>query len=336
MKLTFFLIAFFLVLLRVYFSWAGFDRHHGNHVGNMVIKSDTYIEEIHWSGKIRLSDDEKSIADITPGGYLEFRENDQRLKAESNLQGEISLTLFDGHNNLASLDDSGRRFVAGALQKMIARGFDADGRAQRIEQRGGNQALLAALPHLAMEGLAEPYLDLLFKSDSLTKEEQIGVLKQIGDLGNDGEKEKYLNLFTPDQLKDSAVGQHWLTVVGSIGPDDRKRRLLMQYIDLVADSAGLPDNRFDSVMSAAGHIESDREKEELYQSLADSGRKTDAEWVSLIRAVGRMENDNNKSELLVQIAQKMPHDEILKTEYKTAARTINDDMHFGKAMRAIE
>jgi hypothetical protein len=336
MKLTFFLIAFFLVLLRVYFSWAGFGGHNRSDRGNMVIKSDNYNEEIHWSGKIRLSDDEKSIADITPGGYLTFRENDQQLKAESNLQGEISLTLFDGHNNLVSLDDSGRRFVAGVLQKMIARGFDADGRAQRIEQRGGNRALLAELPHLAMEGLAEPYLDLLFKSDSLTKEEQIGVLKQIGDLGNDGEKEKYLTLFMPDQLRDSAIGQCWLTIVGSIGPDDRKKNLLMQYIGQVADSAGLPDNRWDSVMSAAGHIESDREKEELYQSLADSGRKTDAEWVSLIRAVGRMENDNNKSEVLLQIAQKMPHNDIVKAEYKAAARTIGNDAAYGKAMRAIE
>jgi hypothetical protein len=49
-----------------------------------------------------------------------------------------------------------------------------------------------------------------------------------------------------------------------------------------------------------------------------------------------MENDNNKSEVLLQIAQKMPHDDIVKAEYKAAARTINDDMHYGKAMRAIE
>jgi hypothetical protein len=335
MKLTFFLIAFFLVLLRVYFSWAGYARHNSSTSGNMLIKGDNFIEEINWSGKVRLSDDEKSIADITPGGYLKFRENDQTFKAESNLQGEIAYTLYDGHENL-TLNDSGRRFVAGVLQKMIARGFDAGGRAQRIQQRGGNRALLAELPHLAMEGLAEPYLDLLFKSDSLTKEEQIGVLKQIRDLGNDGEKEKYLTRFTPDQLRDSAIGQCWLTIVGSIGPDDRKKNLLIKYIGQVADSAGLPDNRWDSVMSAAGHIESDREKEELYQSLADSGRKTDAEWVSLIRAVGRMENDNNKSEVLLQIAQKMPHDDIVKTEYKAAARTIKDDANYGKAMRAIE
>lgn len=301
----------------------------------MVIKGDNYIEEIHWSGKIRLSDDEKSITDITPGGYLTFRENDQQLKAESNLQGEISLTLFDGHNNLASLDDSGRRFVAGVLQKMIARGFDADGRAQRIEQRGGNRALLAELPHLAMEGLAEPYLDLLFKSDSLTKEEQIEVLKQLDHLG-DNEEEKYLSRFTPDQLRDSSVGQSWLTTVASIGPDDRKKDLLMQYVGKVADSAGLPDNRFDSVMAASGHIESDGEKQDLYRQMIDSGRKTDAEWISLIRAVARIEEDEFKSELLLQIAQKIPQNEPLKTEYKAAARTIRDDADYGRAMRAIE
>jgi hypothetical protein len=335
MKLTFFLIAFFLVLLRVYFSWAGFGGHNRSDRGNMVIKSDNYNEEIHWSGKIRLSDDEKSIADITPGGYLTFRENDQQLKAESNLQGEISLTLFDGHNNLVSLDDSGRRFVAGVLQKMIARGFDADGRAQRIEQRGGNRALLAELPHLAMEGLAEPYLDLLFKSDSLTKEEQISLLTQIGHCG-DEEKEKYLTRFTPDQLRDSAVGQYWLTIAGSVGEDDRKKDLLTRYMAQVADSAGLPEDRFDSVMAVAGHMESDREKGELYRLVIDSGRKTDTEWISLIRAGARMEEDDNKSELLLQIAQKMPHNEILKMEYKTAARTIKDDLDYGKAMRAVE
>jgi hypothetical protein len=267
----------------------------------MVIKGDNYIEEIRWSGKIRLSDDEKSIADITPGGYLTFRENDQQLKAESNLQGEISLTLFDGHNNLASLDDSGRRFAAGVLQKMISRGFYADGRAQRIAQKGGNQALLAEIPRMAMEGIVDPYLDLLFKSDSLTKEEQISLLQQIDHLGDD-EKEKYLNRFRPDQLKDSAIGQCWLTTVGSIGADDRKKDLLVHYIGQVADSTGLPD----------------------------------AGWISLIRAAARMEDDYNKSDLLLQIAQKMPHNDIVKAEYKAAARTIRDDANYGKAMRAIE
>ena len=335
MKLTFFLIAFFLVLLRVYFSWAGYARHNSSNDGNVTIKSDNFIEELHWSGKVRLSDDEKSILDITPGGYLKFRENDQTFKAESNLQGEISYTLYDGHNYLASLDDSGQRFVAGVLQKMIARGWYSDGRAQRIAQKGGNQALLTEISHLEMEGTADQYLDLLFKSDSLTETEQIALLKQIGHMEN-SKKEEYLARFTQAQLKDSIIGTYWLATARDIWPDNNKKDLLMRYVGQVADSTGLPNNRFDSVVAAAGHIGSDGEREDLYHLLIDSVKKTDAEWISLIRAGAAMENDNSKSDMLVRIAKKMPIDDSVKTEYKTAARTIRDDAEYGKAMRAIE
>jgi hypothetical protein len=333
MKLTFFLIAFFLVLLRVYFSWAGLG-HNTDNVGNMVIKSDNYIEEIHWSGKVRLSDDEKSIADITPGGYLKFRENDQTFKAESNLQGEISYTLYDGHENL-TLDDSGRRFVAGVLQKMIARGWYANGRAQRIAQKGGNQALLAEISHMEIDGAADQYVDLLFQSDSLTETEQIALLKQIGHMENN-KKEEYLTRFTQAQLKDSCVGSYWLATVKDIWPDDNKKDLLMRYVGQVADSTGLASNRFDSILAAASHIGSDGEREDLYHLLIDSVKKTDAEWISLIRAGAAVENDNNKSDMLVRIAKKMPIDDSIKAEYKTAARTIRDDANYGRAMRAIE
>jgi len=40
--------------------------------------------------------------------------------------------------------------------------------------------------------------------------------------------------------------------------------------------------------------------------------------------------------MLVRIAKKMPIDDSVKAEYKTAARTIRDDAEYGKAMRAIE
>src|ERR1700731_767647 len=147
MKLTFFLIAFFLVLLRVCFSWA---HHGGPETGNMSMTSDGYTKEIHWSGKVRLSDDEKTIAGISPGGYLEFRENDTTLKAESNLQGEISYKLYDGRTSL-TMGDSGKRFIAAVLQKVIGFGFDAEERAERIYKKGGNMALLAEIPHMNID-----------------------------------------------------------------------------------------------------------------------------------------------------------------------------------------
>lgn len=334
MKLTFFLIAFFLVLLRVYFSWAGYARHNDKDRGNIVVNADNFTEEINWSGKVRLSDDEKSITDMTPGGYLKFRENDQRFKAESNLQGEITYTLYDGHENL-TLNDSGKRFVEVALQKMIARGLFSDGRAERIAQKGGNQALLTEISHMEMDGAAYQYVDLLFNSDSMTEAEQVALLKQISQMEN-GKKEEYLARFTQAQLKDSIVGSYWLATVKDIFPDDDKKDLLTHYVGQVTDSAGLANNRFDSVVAAAGHIGSDGDRKDFYYLLIDSVKKTDGEWISLIRAGAAMENEDEKSDLLVRIAKKMPVADSVKAEYKTAARTIKDDAEYGKAMRAIE
>ena len=80
MKLTFFLIALGLVLLRLCYPglrlW-----HNGRSEGTMITKSDNYFEGIWWSGKYRLSDDDRSIAEISPGGFLKFRENDTMLKS---------------------------------------------------------------------------------------------------------------------------------------------------------------------------------------------------------------------------------------------------------------
>lgn len=331
MKLTFFLIALFLMLLSVYFSKAGFSHRND---GTIRVTAGSYVEEINWSGKIRLSDDERSVAEIVPGGYLKFRENDQTFKAESNLQGEISYILYDGHENL-TLDDSGRRFVADVLQKMIARGLFSDGRAQRIAQKGGNQALLTEISHMEIDGAAYQYVDMLFESDSLTEAEQVALLKLIGQMEN-GKKEEYLERFTQAQLKDSIVGSYWLATVKDIFPDDNKKDLLMRYVGQVADSTGLAGNRFDSVVAAAGHIGSDGEREDFYHLLIDSVKKTDAEWISLIRAGAAMENDDDKSDLLVWIAKKMPIADSVKAEYTAAARTIRDDAEYGKAMRAIE
>jgi hypothetical protein len=328
MKLTFFLIAFFLMLLGVYFSKAGFG-HKGH--GTMVVKSDNYIEEVSWDGKTRLSDDEKSIIEITPGGYLKFRENDTTLKAESNLQGEITYTLYNGRENL-SLNDSGRRFVAVVLQKMIAMGFYSEGRAERIYKKGGARALLEELPRLRMDNAKGPYVDLLFKSDSLTKDEMSSLIKLMDESGNDMERQNFLARFTRDRLKDSALAKIWLGSVDHLPADFEKQNLLTRFIGQGPVEAEI----YDSLLATIGHLGADFEKQDLLTKLMKDSLSTDDQWIGLIRAVSGLDADFEKSPLLVQIAQKMPQDEKVKAAYLAAAKTIKDDMEYGKVMRVVE
>jgi hypothetical protein len=405
MKLTFFLIAVGLILLRLCLPrlemW-----HNGREQGTMITRSDNYIEGIWWSGKYRLSDDDRSIAEISPGGYLKFRENDTIMKAESDLQGSITYTLNNGREELP-LNDSGRNFLAAQIQKMIGLGFFGEQRAERIYRQGGVPALLAELSRIKMEGGREPYLKLLFKSDSLTTPQRIELLRIIGASGNLSEKQNFLKFFTPDQLRDSAVAQEWMNAVGQIGPSYMKKDLLLHYIDtgLTADrfdtvlaitmqfespndqqevyqrlaefppiqthdsafaqpwlsavgqlgpsyikkdlllhylrpdssrADGLPDGQFDRVLAIAGGFESPEDQKEILERLIGLPPTTDAEWAGLIRATGANQQDDVKTDLLLKIAPKMPRTDSLRAQFRMSAKSIQNDMDYGRVMRAID
>src|SRR4030095_5001592 len=142
MKLIFFLIAFSLVSIRVYFSWSGKDKERrGETESNLVIRSDNFYEEIKYSGKLRLTEDEAGFESISPGGYFRFRKNELGVKAESNLKGVIEYRIYDG-TNFIPMDERGKKLLAEAIHEMIAWGFDADNRMERVYRTGGAEALI--------------------------------------------------------------------------------------------------------------------------------------------------------------------------------------------------
>jgi hypothetical protein len=300
MKLTFFLIAIFLILLRLSYPhlelWS-----NGKEQGTMITRSgNNYIQGIWWSGKIRLSDDERSIAEISPGGYLKFKENDTTLKAESNLQGEISYTLYNGHEDLP-LNDSGQQFIAAQIQKMIRFGFFGEERAERIYKKGGVPALLAELSRIKMEGGRDPYLNLIFKADTLNAPQLIGLLQVIDSSDNTSEQQHLLSRFSRDQLRDSVVTRKWLSDVAHIGESYLEKDLLMNYID-----TGLTTDRFDTVLAIAGRFGTPEDSKEIYQRLAEieAHRLHDSAFAGpWLQAVGHIDPSYIKKGLLLDFLQ---------------------------------
>jgi hypothetical protein len=331
MKLLFFLVALCLVLLRAYFSFTGHGAHNDNNNGSLTISSGDYYEQVKWSGQVVLSEDEKSIASIPPGGYLKFRENDAKLIAESNLQGEIGYTLYDGHQGLP-LNDSGKHFISACLSKMIAVGFYAGGRAERINKKAGYRALIAALPNLKMENIKEPYLQLLFSNDSLTKDELGAVIRQTASSVTDADKENFLRRITPAQRKDSLVSAACLEIVEGINADIQKLNLLSIFIE--QDS--LTTAVFGRIMDISNHFNADIDKQNIYNKLADRKELTEEQFVYIINAAAQQHSDMDKSNLLMHIAQKMPRTERTRSAYLKAAKKINDDAAFGRTVKIIE
>ncbi|HLI92564.1 MAG TPA: hypothetical protein VKU83_03105 [Puia sp.] len=295
MKLTFFLVAFFLILMRVCLPAIGL-WHHGPEQGTMVMESDNYHEGIWWSGKYRLSDDDRSVSSISPGGYLKFRENDTTMKLESDLQGRISYTLYNGREHLP-LNDSGRNFIAAQLQKMIRLGFFGDQRAERIYRQGGVSALLGELSRIKMEGGREPYLKLLLRTDSLTADQRIALLRLTDSSQDMGERQHLLEEFHRARLDDPAVAREWLTVVGHLDASYMKKNLLLKYID-----SSLTVDQFDTVLAITSRFESDADEQDIYKSLVDLPqlRMDDSAYAQpWLSAVGQLEASYQKKDLLL-------------------------------------
>jgi hypothetical protein len=368
MKLIFFLVAFSLISLRVYFSWLGKDRENrGISESNMVVKSDNFLEKISYVGKFQLLDDETGFKSISPGGYFKYEMNDERVKAESNLKGEIEYTLYDGKNNLVVSDDNGKKLLKEAIKEMIAWGYDAEGRMERVYKKGGVNALLAEVDSVRVSQTKLIYLDRLFSlMDSLLPDEQSMVIEKVKSLNSDMDERNLLEKIPLHQLKNPKIAEAYFKVAREINSDMDKAAVLNHFLDLdsittentfklLQVSATLNSDMdkssvyrktiekgiingasYDSLVGLVADMNSDMDKANLYKELIGIGNISETQWIDLISKISRMNSDIDKANLLVEIASKMPKTDVVKTNYQKAAKTLNSDMDYGRVMRAME
>jgi len=366
MKLIFFLIAFLLISIRYYFSWTGKDRERrGLSESNMVIKSDNFYEEINYLGKFQLSDDESGFKSISPGGYFKFRLNDIKVKAQSDLKGDIEYQIFDGKNNLP-FNDEGKIFVKKAIKEMIYWGYDGEGRMERVFQRGGSQALLSEIDSVKADHVKVLYLQRLFLIDSLPSETQELIVRKVKSLGSDMDKSRFLNQIKPSRFENPFVAGACFDIIKEMGSDMDKMNALNHIIDQDSLDAGnmitvlnignsmgsdmdksnlygklidkslIKDSLFDSLSFLVSKMGSDMDKVNLYKKMIGIDPITENQWIILIRQSEFISSDMDKANMLSEYSKKMPKTDPIKAAYVKAAKTIGNDNDYGRVMRELE
>jgi len=365
MKLLFFIIAFCLISFRFYLSWSGKDREsRGVSESYMKVKSGDFTEEIKYSGKFQLSDDETRFKTISPGGYFKYSKNNVYVKAESNLRGEIDYTITDGGNKL-TMDDQGKILVAEAVKEMIAWGFDADGRMERVYQRGGVRALLSEVDSMKTDQVKSIYLSRLFAVDTIATDLPV-ITKKIGSMGSDMDKVRFLTKINPEQLKNPQTADVYFEIVDGLNSDMEKLNALRYFINqdsvsekisfkILSETASLNSDMdksnfyqimidkgliqgplIDNLVENASKLNADIDKSNVYKKIINASGMSESQWILLIDKISNMSSDMDKSNMLVLVAEKMPKTEPLKASYRKTAKSLNNDMDYGRAMRALE
>jgi hypothetical protein len=366
MKLIFFLVAFGLVCFRVFIAWSGKDRAmRGESTANIEISSGSFKEEIKYYGKIVLNDEETGFRSISPGGYVKFHINDTSVTAESNLKGDIDYHVYEDKREVT--DQAGiKNRVALAIREMLSWGFDADNRMERVFSRGGTQALLNQVDSVHSDQMKRKYLERVLTIDSLSVEDRRTLIKKMASVDSDLDKADLLNKISMAQLRDSEANEEYFQAIESVRSDLDRFNVLRHVID--QDS--LPEKNINRIMTIAGHSESELDKANIFSTLIQKGviqgdhldrllvliaglpsgldkanlyravcelkHFTEPQWIGLINSIAQLDSDLDKAQLLTEIAGKMPKTEQVKTAFHLAAKTINNDMDYGRVMRAGE
>ena len=382
MKAEYFAVVFCLLFAGAYFTYVKRTTNWGTKESSIIINGNNFREEIKYSGVMSFSEDETSFESISPGGYVNFSMNGDKVLVKSNEKGQISYEIFKGSNKL-SLDSSGKMLIREAVAEMIARGINATARMERIYSKGGNQALIQELDKLKSDEVKMMYFRHLVSSDSLSTDQLTGLLKKLSTvLDSDQDREAILKKITPRQLRDSAIQVAYLAVVNGyedefsrakglqnlllLGPvrqvqsqvissmdrgqpdtaqisqmleaigrfrdDMLKEKLLLHIIKKDSNLAG----HFDTLLDITRHMGGEMQKESVYRDLAGCGNLSQGQWISLIGQTAGFTGDAEKSGFLLELSNKMPKGEEMKTAYIKAAKNIQDDFQYGKALRAIE
>jgi arsenate reductase-like glutaredoxin family protein len=327
MKLIFFVIAFCLVMIRVYFAWSGQDVRSGNK-GNIVITSDGLDERIEWMGQVQLNESENGILSISPGGYFRYAKNGTRVSAESNLKGAIDLR-FSKKDGLYAGDDS--LLLQEAVQELVLHGYDSKNRMERIYAKGGIPALISELGRMKMDNLQHQYIDRIFTADSLSQTELMSLLKLVRSMGNDEEKIRLLSKFTTAQLDSCEVARDFFSAIDSVGQDYAKHRVIQQLIEQDSLSSFITDNLLETISL----LNAGPDKQNALNALSDKINFSSEQWIKVMLIVQAF-SDNEKSNELIRFAPKMPlADGEVRTAFQTTAKTIGSDFEYGRVMRIL-
>jgi hypothetical protein len=99
----------------------------------------------------------------------------------------------------------------------------------------------------------------------------------------------------------------------------------------------LSDEAFKSLMDRAANVDSDHYASQILQSALNLPGLTDARLISVITAAGNIDSDHYITEVLTDSAPLVRNaGASVKEAYRNAARKIESDTYYGRAMKAMD
>jgi len=127
--------------------------------------------EIDYRGKITVTNDDKDIKSISPGGYLTISNktfgNRRTVRIKGVENGKLKREYFVGKNQ-ESWEPDGRKWLAENLLDVIRiSGIDAENRVRRIYKNNGIEGVLDEISEISSNSISTKYFEATLEIEEL-------------------------------------------------------------------------------------------------------------------------------------------------------------------------
>lgn len=337
-------------------------RSNGSGTSKWTVNDNNQKSSLETNGKITVSDDEKSISSISPGGYLKIEKTtfgNSRSLFITNKGGSLDYEYKEG-GRTKPFDPNGRAWLSEILPDLMnSTTIGAEARVDRYYAKGGAKSVIGLMPQLKGNHVKTSYLGILMKKN-LSQADITAVIDAVpGNIDSDHYKLEVYKNIPPTYFKDM---DRLSRVVSNIDSDHYKTELLRPIFKAnVAEGQGekalglinLVDSDhykleiaksipFQNVSteelrflseSVVPQIDSDHYKNDLLRTVINSNNLTEERALIILSGVKFMDSDHYKAETLRALCSKQPSERVRQQIRETAKSTIQSSHYLGEVMR---
>ena len=255
-------------------SWSGMNESFGDRAADkdevrFGWSDDWNHMEVRYSGAITISDDDREIVQIAPGGHMilsdgGFLNAGKRLELTSRADGTLDRKFFDTGRE-APYEPAGKAWLAEILPNIIRRtGLGTETRVERILKTKGAGGLLAEISNIQSGRVKRQYFSALFAHLKPAEPAFAEALTEAGkQIKSNYEMASLLIKVAEIQPMNSSVRDAYFAALETVESDHEHRRVLSTLLLHRPDPAMLS-----AMLESAKHLRSDYEAAEFLTSIA--------------------------------------------------------------------
>lgn len=285
------------------------------------------------SGAVRFNPQETALESLAAGATASIEEvvdtTSRKIEYRNGAKGLEAAFYLDG--KLQPVDAEAEAWLARLLPQLLREAaIDVPGRIARLQQRGGNKAVLDEIAQIKSDYARGRYLAELLARHALSAGELDHALAQAERIGSDYEKGQVLSAALESQQIVAAQLVRVLQSSAGIGSDYERSQLLIHAAARVGGDAAVRE----AWLQSLDGVGSDFERRRALDALLDRTEDT-AVLLQILAAGDGIGSDFEHRELLTHVAAKAKDAEAIAAGYTRAAARIGSDFERREALLAL-